>query len=107
MFFAKTMLTEEQEGFGDDQSFSVEAGTRADRAHTPIGNAMHLAVNHPSWAAGNFGEMIYAFTLWILQRMGSDYKGSKINRRGWVEQELEMPLGEKGGDWKTISITQW
>ena len=39
--------------------------------------------------------------------MGSDPKGRKINRRGLAEQELEMPLGGKGEDWETISITQW
>ena len=36
--------------------------------------------------------------------------GSKINRKGLVEMELEMPLGEKGEDWKTrktISIARW
>ena len=42
------MLAEDQEGFGDDQVFSGEAMTMADRLHTPIGTAMHLAVRHPS-----------------------------------------------------------
>ena len=38
--------------------------------------------------------------------MGKDSMGSKINRKGLAEMELEMPLGEKG-DWKTISISHW
>ena len=97
------MSTGEQEGFGDDQSFSAEARAKADRANTPIGDAMRLAVRHPSWTAENLGETIYVFALWILRRMGSDSKGSKINPRGCVEQELEMPAAEKGDDWKTIS----
>ena len=32
--------------------------------------------------------------------------GSKINRMSQVEAELEIPMGDKGGDWKTISIAQ-
>ena len=45
-------------------------------------------------------------TLWILRRVGSDSKGSKINRRGCVEQELEMPLGEKGDGRGAIPLNQ-
>ena len=90
-----------------DQGFSEEARARADRAHAPVGAAMHLAVKHPSRAGSDFGETIYLFTLWILRRMGSDSKGSKIGRRELAGKKLEMPLGENGEDWKTISITQW
>ena len=50
--------------------------------------------------------MVYLYTLWILKRKGDDPNGSKINRRGRVEQELEMPLGEKGDGWETISLNQ-
>ena len=66
------MLTDEQEGFGDEQDFPVDARRGAERVHAPIGNAMHLAVKDPSWATGNLGEMIYFYTLWILKRMGND-----------------------------------
>ena len=100
------MLTTDRDGFEDGQDFSAEARISAERAHTPIGNAMRLAAKDPSWATENLGEMIYVYTLWILKRMGNDPNGRKINRRGCVEQELEMPLGGKWGDWKTISLNQ-
>ena len=32
---------------------------------------------------------------------------SKINRRSQVEAELEIPMGDKGEDWETISIAHW
>ena len=32
--------------------------------------------------------------------------GSKINRMAHVEAELEISLGETGGDWETVSIVQ-
>ena len=96
-FLRKTMLADEQEGFDDEQGFSGEARTRADRVPTPIGTAMHLAAKHPSWTGEDFGETIYVFALWILRRFCSDSKGNKISRRGLVGQELEMPLVDKGG----------
>ena len=99
-------MTRDQEGFGDEQGFSAEVRMIADRANTPIGSATHLAVKDTSWTAGNLGEMIYVYTLWILQRMGYDSKGSKINRRGWVEQALGIPLGGQGDDWETIPLKQ-
>ena len=68
---------------------------------------MHLTVNHPKWTEEFLGETIYAYTMWILKRMGNDSMGSKINRKGLVEMELEMPLGEKGEDWEAISISHW
>ena len=92
-FLKETMLAKDQEGFEYEQDFSVEAMRSA-----PIGSAMHLEVNDPSWATENLGEMIYFYTLWILNRMGNDPQGRKINRRGCVEHELAMPFGEKGMD---------
>ena len=68
---------------------------------------MHLAAKNPSRATGNLGEMIYVYTLWILKRMGNDSKRSKINCRGRAEHALDMPLGDKGEDWETISLKQW
>ena len=38
---------------------------------------------------------------------GNDSMGSEINRMSQVEAELEIPMGDKGGDWETISIAQW
>ena len=100
------MLKGEQEGFGDEQDFGRSKGEGRQSAHTNRdGSAFRSQAS--IMEGGSFVEAIYVYTLWILRRLGSDPKGSKINRRGWVKQELEMPLGEKGENWKTISLSQW
>ena len=37
---------------GGDQGFSEEERATAERAHSPIGAAMHITVKHPSWTGG-------------------------------------------------------
>ena len=61
-------------GFAEEHDFSAEARSSAERAHTPIRNAMRLAAKDPSRATENLGEMIYVYTLWILKRMGNDFE---------------------------------
>ena len=70
--------------------------TMAERVHIPIGKEMHLAVGNPKWTVDLIGETIYVYTLRMLKRMGDDSMGSKINREGLVEAELEIPLGDQG-----------
>ena len=101
------MSTKGQDAFVEDQEFSADARRGAGRAHKPIGNEMNLAAKDPTWKTENLGEMTYVYTLWILKRMGNDSIGRNINRRGWVEQVLDMPLGDKGEDRGAISLNQW
>ena len=105
-FLITNMLAEEHAGY-EEEHLPDEARATAERAHIPIGSAMHLAAKHPRWTWEFLGETIYVYTLRILKMMGNDSMGSKINREGFVEMELEMPLGEKGEDWNTISIAHW
>ena len=67
-----------------------------ERAHIPIGKARHLAVSHPKWAGGDFGETIYVYTPRIMGIIGNDSMGSKIDRKGLVEAGVGIPLGEMG-----------
>ena len=41
---------------------------------------------------------MYIYTLLVMRRMGSEPKGSKINRKRLEGKELEMPLGGNGGE---------
>ena len=78
----------------------------AERAHRPIGTARHLAVRRESWNSEGIGEAIYTYTLWILKWKGNDPMGRKISRPSHVEEELGIPIGDKGEDWGTISIAE-
>ena len=41
-----------------------------------------------------------------LRNLGNDYTGSKIDSRRWVEGERGNQIGEIGGEWEAISVTQ-
>ena len=85
----------------------MEARRTAEGAHRPMGTARNLAVRRESWTSEGVGEALYAFTLWILKWKGNDSMGSKIDRRSQVEEELGIPMGDKGEDWKTVPIAEW
>ena len=91
----------------EEAQFSEEAIRMAERVHRPIGTSRNLAARRENWASEGVGEAIYTYTLWIMGRKGNDSTGSEINRMSKVEAELDIPMGDKGGDWETISIAQW
>ena len=91
----------------EEEQFSEEARKMAERVHRAIGTATHWAVGHRDWTSEGIGEAIYTYTLWIMRWEGNDSMGSKINRRSQVEAELEIPIGDKGEYWQTISNAQW
>ena len=90
----------------EEERGANEARIAAERVHRQMTQeAKHLAARRRDWAPEGIGESMYMYKLWILGWKGNYSMGSKLNRRSQVEDELEIPMGDKGGLGNSVNST--
>ena len=93
------------EVMGEPQGQARAAGRKS--FQEPNRQGHHVEAKRQACANRMIGEALYQQTRMIMRKMGSDFKGRRINIRKWAGCECGIKMGENGEEWETISVSLW